>query len=74
MTKRTPTLAARADVPPDRRETKTFPVHLDVELWRRFRRAAFEREISMHALIIEALEEKLARSAVRLPPDVVSPS
>ena len=55
------TKAARADVPPSRRGSKTFPVHLDIELWRRFKLAAFKREMSMHALIIEALEDKLNR-------------
>lgn len=52
---------ARADVPPSRRDRKVFPLYLTPEVWRRFKLAAVERETSMQAFAIEALEEKLSR-------------
>lgn len=70
MTKRTLTEAmqnasspgeARADVPPSRRGKRVFPVYLDDALWRRFKMAAIARDVSMQRLILEALEDKLAR-------------
>ena len=52
---------SRADVPPSRRDRKVFPLYLTPETWRRFKLAAVERDMSMQALAIEALEEKLSR-------------
>jgi len=52
---------ARADVPPSRRDRKVFPLYLTPEIWRRFKLAAVTRDVSMQALAIEALEEKLSR-------------
>lgn len=56
---------AAAYVPPSRRGRKVFPLYLDLSLWRRFKLAALERDVSMQALAVEAIEKMLAEHVAK---------